>query len=79
MQGHDGMKTKTLIPNAVIDRVKAKIAHTTAPETHANSTNTVIQALNSIIGGWCRYYQYTGKASTVFGKIDRYAFWKLVH
>jgi hypothetical protein len=35
--------------------------------------------MNRIIGGWCRYYQYTSKASTQFNRLNHYAYWKMGH
>jgi RNA-directed DNA polymerase len=78
-QGHDGMKTKVLIPQEAVRTIKEKIAHITDTSTYGNAMNAEIAALNRVIGGWCRYYQYTSWAGTVFGKIDRYAFWRLAH
>jgi predicted amidohydrolase YtcJ len=43
------------------------------------SVHAKILALNRLIGGWCRYYQYTGKASTQFNKLAYRVFWALAH
>ena len=77
--GHNGMKTKVTIPREAMDRVKGKIAKATDPTTHQDSLNSTILALNRVTGGWMRYYQYTSKAATTFGKVEYYAFWKLAH
>jgi len=78
-QGHNGMKTKVLIPKEAVDRVKDKVAHATDKASYNDSVNSTILALNRIIGGWCRYYQYTSKASSVFNDIEHFTFWKLAH
>jgi RNA-directed DNA polymerase len=78
-QGHNGMKTKVLIPEQAVDKVCAKIAEITDAKTDQDSVNAKILALNGVIGGWCRYYQYTSKAATQFGKVERYTFWRMAH
>jgi 5-methylcytosine-specific restriction endonuclease McrA len=78
-QGHDGMKTKVLIPQEALDKVREKITSATSPTTHQDSVNSKILALNRIIGGWCRYYQYTGKAVTLFSKVEHETYWKMGH
>lgn len=67
--GHAGMKTQLFIPEAAVERVVEKITHITAPSTHQDAVNAKIQALNRVMGGWCRYYQYTSKASSVFHRL----------
>lgn len=78
-QGHDGMKTKVLIPQEALDRIREKITIATSPTTHQDSVNSKILALNRIIGGWCRYYQYTSKAVTHFSRLDDHIFWRMGH
>jgi RNA-directed DNA polymerase len=77
--GHNGMKTKVLIPQVAMDKLMEKIARVTDPSTHRESLNSKILALNRIIGGWCRYYQYTSQASTIFNQVEYQTFWKMVH
>jgi RNA-directed DNA polymerase len=77
--GQKGMTTKVLIPPESIDRVIDKITNVTDPGTHQDSANTTILALNRVIGGWFRYYQYTSRAATTFHKVEYTAFWKLAH
>ncbi len=77
--GHNGMKTKVDIPYEAIDRVLGKLSHATDKTSHQDSLNTKIQAMNRIIGGWCRYYQYTSKANSTFSKIENESFWLLAH
>lgn len=78
-QGHDGMKTKVLIPSEALKGVMNKLAHATNRTSHQDSMNNKILAMNRIIGGWCRYYQYTSKASTTFSKVETKAFWSFAH
>lgn len=78
-QGQKGMTTKVLIPPDAIERVQAKISRATAPSSYQDSVTTTFVALNRIIGGWCRYYQYTSKASSTFAKVEYFTFCKVVH
>lgn len=77
--GHNGMKTKVLIPEQAVKKVCSKIAEITAPNTYQDSVNAKILALNRLIGGWCRYYQYTSKAATQFQEVEHYTFWRMAH
>jgi len=74
-----GMKTKVLIPKKAVDNVISKITRLTDETTHQDSVSTKVLGLNRIIEGWCRYYQYTSKASTIFNKVDFQSFWKMAH
>jgi RNA-directed DNA polymerase len=76
-RGHQGMTTKVLIPTEAVEAVRVKITHITHPTSHRESVKTKILALNRIISGWCRYYQYTSQASTVFNRIQHRTFQKL--
>lgn len=78
-RGHKGMTTKVLIPREAVKGVRGKITRATAPSTHQDSVNTTILALNRIIGGWCRYYQYTSRASSTFTKVENFTFWCMAH
>ena len=77
--GQQGMGTKVLIPGEAVEKVLMKIAHATDKSTHQDSINTKIMALNRIISGWCRYYQYTSRASSTFHRIEYKAFWSMTH
>jgi RNA-directed DNA polymerase len=77
--GFDGMRTKTLIPKEAVDRLRNKIKAATSASTNQDSVNSKILALNRIIGGWCRYYQYTARASSVFSRIGNEQFWMIGH
>jgi RNA-directed DNA polymerase len=77
--GHRGKVTKATIPTGAIVKIRAQIIRMTAPATHRESVHAKILALNRLIGGWCRYYQYTGKASTQFNKLAYRVFWAVAH
>jgi RNA-directed DNA polymerase len=77
--GNKGMTTKVLIPQSAIAKLRLKLRAATAPATHRDSVNTKILALNQIIGGWCRYYQYTSRACAQFNSIGNEAFWMMAH
>jgi group II intron reverse transcriptase/maturase len=78
-RGQQGRGTKVLIPEAAVEKVLHKIAAATNKSTSPDSVTTKIIALNRIISGWCRYYQYTSKASSVFHQIEYKAFWLMAH
>ncbi len=78
-QGSRGMGTKLLVPKDAMVKVCARIADTTAARTCQDSVNFKILALNRIIGGWCRYYQYTSKAATQFHAVEYYTYWRMGH
>jgi RNA-directed DNA polymerase len=77
--GHKGMATKILISEKAIERHRMAIRTVTSPDTHRESVVAKILALNRIIAGWCRYFQYTSKPSTQFAPLEREAFWRLAH
>jgi RNA-directed DNA polymerase len=77
--GYKGMTTKVLIPKAAVERLEANIKAATATTTHRDSANSKILALNKLIGGWCRYYQYTSQANTTFRKVSPKVFWQVAH
>jgi RNA-directed DNA polymerase len=78
-RGSQGMTTKILIPQEAMEKMRARLAQTLAPGTTNDSLDTKILALSRIIGGWCRYYQYTSQASTQFDKLDNELFWPMAH
>jgi RNA-directed DNA polymerase len=77
--GHNGMKTKVLISEKGKEKHLDIIRAATSPNTHKDSVILKIKALNRIIAGWCRYYQYTSKASTQFNRLEHKTFWLLAH
>ena len=77
--GNNGMKTKVDIPKEARERVLGKLTHATDKTSYQDSLNTKIQAMNRITSGWCRYYQYTSRASSNFGWLENESFWLLAH
>jgi len=71
--------TKTLIPKESVKEVISKVTRATDKTTHRDSINAKVPAINRIIEGWCRYYQYTSRASTEFKSIEHETFWLLAH
>jgi RNA-directed DNA polymerase len=78
-QGHNGMKTKILIPDESVNSIIEKIDKATSSGTHNDSVNSKILALNRIIGGWCRYYQFASITSKAFSRIEYTTFWRMTH
>jgi RNA-directed DNA polymerase len=67
------------IPAKAVEKVRSKMQTALAPKTHKDSVRTRILGLNSIIGGWCRYYQTTSSPSYYFGKLGYELFWEMAH
>jgi RNA-directed DNA polymerase len=77
--GRRGMTTKVLISQKGMDKHLDVIQAATSPSTHEGSVTLKFKALNRIIAGWCRYYQYTSKAATQFRKLEHRTFWLVAH
>src|SRR5262249_13888787 len=77
--GHNGMKTKILISAKGIKKHLGVISKATDPSTTEDSVTLKTKALNRIIAGWCRYYQYTSKAVRQFSKLEHQTFWQMAH
>jgi group II intron reverse transcriptase/maturase len=77
--GGRGMVTKITIPDKAMEKHRSVLRAATAPNTHEDSIRTKLLALNRIIGGWCRYYQWTGKVGLQFAKMTMEAFWLFAH
>jgi 5-methylcytosine-specific restriction endonuclease McrA len=77
--GSKGIVTKVTIPDKAMERHRVLIRTATAPHTHEDSIKAKLLALNRIIGGWCRYYQYTSKVGRQFSLMEREAFWRMAH
>jgi RNA-directed DNA polymerase len=73
--GGKGMRTKVLISDKAMGQHRATILAATSPATHQDSLAAKILALNRMIGGWCRYYQYTHRASVQFRKLGFVTYW----
>jgi RNA-directed DNA polymerase len=74
-----GMTTKVLIPAKALERHLSTIRAVTSPSTHKGSLVTKILALNRIITGWCRYYQYASNTSSPFQDMEYQTFWLTAH
>jgi hypothetical protein len=73
------MKTKVSIPKEAMDKIKSKLDLALAPASYQDSVISKIRALNRLIGGWCRYYQYTSQVSSQFSKLEYMLFWRMAH
>lgn len=78
-QGGKGMATKILIPEEAVEKVLNKISFATNPSSCQDSFNAKILSLNQIVGGWCRYYQYTSSPSIPFRKVRYKLYWGMAH
>jgi RNA-directed DNA polymerase len=78
-QGHNGMTTKVIIPKEAMDKLNVKLDLALSPSSHQDSVASKILALNRLISGWCRYYQYTSRASIQFIKLEHLLFWRMAH
>lgn len=67
------------IPPEAMERVRGKLRAALAPSTHGDSVHAKILGVNSIIGGWCRYYQMTSSPSKYFGELGHEVFWLMAH
>jgi RNA-directed DNA polymerase len=77
--GGKKMGVKTLISDKGYQKHLGYLKAALAPTTTGDAIVAKITALNKAIPGWCRYYQYTSKASTQFRKLEHEAFWLLAH
>ena len=77
--GHNGMKTKVLISKKGTEKHLNALRAATSSNSHEDSVRAKIKAVNRIIAGWCRYYQYTSKASNQFGRLEYKSFWMMAH
>jgi hypothetical protein len=73
------MVTRVLIPREAVKGHLDKLRAVTAPNTCQDSVTTKIMALNRIIGGWCRYYQYTARAAATFSQVSHRMWWFMAH
>jgi len=79
MSGSGRKAPKLLIPEKAMKRHLDILRAATSPDTHEDSLSLKILALNRIIGGWCRYYQYTTKPGIQFRKVGDVVFWLFAH
>jgi hypothetical protein len=73
------MTTKVIIPKEAMDKLNVKLDLALSPSSHQDSVASKILALNRLISGWCRYYQYTSRASIQFIKLEHLLFWRMAH
>src|SRR5213075_1240094 len=73
------MKSKIFIPEESVNSTINKIKTVTDGDETNDSVNSKILALNQIIRGWCRYYQYASVTITAFRKIEYTTFWRMTH
>jgi len=77
--GQSGMGTKVLISEKGVRKHLDVIRMATSPTTREDSVGLKFKALNRIVAGWCRYYQYTSKTSVQFSKLNSEVFWAMAH
>jgi RNA-directed DNA polymerase len=77
--GHRGMATKLTIPDKALEKHRNILRAATARHTYGDAIRAKLLALNRIIGGWCRYYQYTSQAARQFSRMERETFWMTAH
>jgi hypothetical protein len=77
--GHTGVVTRITIPDKALTRHRSMLQAALELSTHDDSIRAKLLAVNRIIGGWCRYYQYTHKISTQFHQMEHDAFWLFAH
>jgi group II intron reverse transcriptase/maturase len=69
--------TRMLISQKSIKKHLDTIQAATSPSSSEMSFAAKLLAMNRIIEGWCRYFQYTSKATAQFGKVSAVAYWLL--
>jgi RNA-directed DNA polymerase len=77
--GQAGMATKVTISEKGMEKHLNTIRVATSPDSHEDSVILKVKALNRIIAGWCRYYQYTSRAGIQFNKLEHKTFWAMAH
>ena len=78
--GQSGKRApKIRIPHEAYKRIKHKVSEALAPATCSYSLKIKIQQLNRVIGGWCRYYQYTSSPKYYFSHLGYDVWWGMAH
>jgi group II intron reverse transcriptase/maturase len=77
--GDTKMGVKTTVSAKSMRKHRDKLLEATSPTTHKDSLETKILALNRIIAGWCRYYQYTSQVGVQFDKLHAETYELLAH
>jgi RNA-directed DNA polymerase len=70
---------RTAIPDSAKKKFLDKVKRALSPRTHQDSVNSKILALNRIVMGWGRYYQYVSSPKHVFSRLDAQVFWLMGH
>jgi len=77
--GKTAMGVKTTISDKSVKKHLEMLRVATSPTTHQDSLETKVLALNRIIAGWCRYFQYTSKIGVQFNRLGDEIFRLLTH
>jgi len=75
----NGMRTKAIISDKGIKKHLESLRAATSPSTHEDSVGLKFRAINRVVSGWCRYYQFTRAASAQFSEIGHKVFWLVAH
>jgi RNA-directed DNA polymerase len=74
-----GMTTRVLIPTKAIKKHLDVLKAAFSPSMHEDSVALKIPEVNKVIAGWCRYYQYTSRATTQFSRVQHQVYWLAAH
>src|SRR3954469_18520356 len=77
--GAEGMGVKTTIADSAMRRHLDYLRAATALDRTDDAIAAKILALNRAIAGWCRYFQYTSRASAQFHQMEHRTFWMVAH
>ena len=78
--GSKGMTTKVTIPDKAAGKASGNTPSGSGTrQLTMTRIKTKLLAINRIIGGWCRYYQYTSKVAIQFRRMQMEAFWLFAH
>jgi len=73
------MVPKVLIPESAMKKYRHKVRAALAPNTHKESINAKITALNRLTNGWCQYYKASSSPSRPFDTFTQELFWDMAH
>lgn len=73
----DGKRSVRIrIPKEAVRKHKERLRYALERDTFSDSVQAKVMALNRLVGGWCRYYQYTSGATWKLNRIStRYFQW----
>lgn len=77
--GSKGMVTRITISDKAVKHHLESIQAATSPQSHQDSFVAKVMALNRIIAGWCRHFQYASKTGRQFNRTERSTFWRVAH